>query len=216
MKLGTWIAALGLVWLASLGAADGALADPGKLSRAECWFKAPDKISTRCYRLSVPESRAGRSDLTLELPVVVISVPETRKREDPVVYLAGGPGDGAWLDADRIDFWWEFVADNAWVNERDLVLMDQRGTGLTQPRMDCPEQEVAQIRSLSFGLNRNAAREAWVQAAAELPRAGREGGARSAFVHQQGQRDRPARPDDRSEAAAMERLRPVGTGRGWR
>jgi hypothetical protein len=62
MKLGTWIAALGLVWLASLGAADGALADPGKLSRADCWFKAPDKISTRCYRLSVPESRAGRSD----------------------------------------------------------------------------------------------------------------------------------------------------------
>ena len=167
MKLGTWIAALGLVWLASLGAADGALADPGKLSRAECWFKAPDKISTRCYRLSVPESRAGRSDVTLELPVVVISLPETRKREDPVVYLAGGPGDGAWLDASRIGFWWQFVADNAWVNERDLVLVDQRGTGLTQPRMDCPEQEVAQIRSLSFGLNRKAAREALVQATTE-------------------------------------------------
>src|SRR4029453_4707004 len=33
MKLGTWIAALGLIWLASLGAADGALADPGKLAR---------------------------------------------------------------------------------------------------------------------------------------------------------------------------------------
>ena len=150
MKSGTWIATLGLAWLACLGVADGALADPGKLARTDCWFKAPDKIATRCYRLSVPESRAGRSDLTLELPVVVISLPETRKREDPVVYLAGGPGDGAWLDADRIDFWWEFVADNAWVNERDLVLVDQRGTGLTQPRMDCPEQEVAQIRSLEL------------------------------------------------------------------
>jgi hypothetical protein len=45
--------------------------------------------------------------------------------------------------------------------------MDQRGTGLTQPRMDCPEQEVVQIRSLSFGLNRKAAREALVQAAAD-------------------------------------------------
>jgi pimeloyl-ACP methyl ester carboxylesterase len=165
MKPGTWIAAVGVAWLACLGAADRALADPGKLARAECWFKAPEKINTRCYRLAVPESRAGRSDKTLELPVVVISVPQMRKREDPVVYLAGGPGDGAWLDGDRIDFWWEFVADNAWVNERDLVLMDQRGTGLTQPRMDCPEQEGAQIRSLSFGLNRQAAREAWAQAA---------------------------------------------------
>src|SRR5262245_42520187 len=119
MKLGTWIAALGLAWLACLGSADSALADPGKLARAECWFKAPDKISTRCYRLSVPESRAGRSDKTLELPVVVISVPATRKREDPVVYLAGGPGDGAWLDADRIAFWRQSVADHARPNDRD-------------------------------------------------------------------------------------------------
>lgn len=176
MKSGTWIAALGLVWLAALWPVDEALADPGKLSRAECWFKAPDKVSTRCYRLSVPESRAGRSEVTLELPVVVISLPATRKREDPVVYLAGGPGDGAWLDAGRIDFWWEFAAENAWVNERDLVLMDQRGTGLSQPRMDCPEQEMVQIRSLSFGLNRQAAREALVQAAADCrARVEREG-----------------------------------------
>ncbi len=167
MRWQIWIGALGLAWLAGMMSAESALADPGKLSRADCWFKAPEKITTRCYRLSVPESRAGRSDVKLELPVVVISVAETRKREDPVVYLAGGPGDGAWLDADRIDFWWEFVADNAWMNERDLVLMDQRGTGLTLPRMDCPEQEVAQIRSLSFGLNRKAAREAWVEAASE-------------------------------------------------
>src|SRR5512134_3853540 len=165
MRWQIWIGALGLAWLAGAMGAESALADPGKLSRADCWFKAPEEITTRCYRLSVPESRAGRNEVTLELPVVVISVAETRKREDPVVYLAGGPGDGAWLDSDRIDFWWEFVADNAWVNERDLVLMDQRGTGLTQPRMDCPEQEVAQIRSLSFGLNRAAARETWMQAA---------------------------------------------------
>jgi pimeloyl-ACP methyl ester carboxylesterase len=167
MKSGIWIGALALVCLGGLVDVPDAQAEPGKLARADCWFKAPEKISTRCYRLSVPESRAGRSEMTLELPVVVISVPEARKREDPIIYLAGGPGDGAWLDSDRIDFWWEFVADNAWVNERDLVLMDQRGTGLTQPRMDCPEQEVAQIRSLSFGLNRQAARETWMKAAAD-------------------------------------------------
>jgi pimeloyl-ACP methyl ester carboxylesterase len=167
MRLGLWIGTLGLACLAGFMTADDAAADPGKLARADCWFSAPEKITARCYRLSVPESRAGRSEVTLELPVVVISVPETRKREDAVVYLAGGPGDGAWLDTDRIDFWWQFVADNAWVNERDLVLMDQRGTGLSQPRMDCPEQEVAQIRSLGFGLNREAAREAWMKAAAD-------------------------------------------------
>src|SRR5690242_13503656 len=166
MKLRIWVAALAFVCLGGLLETKEAQA-AGKLSKADCWFKAPDKISTRCYHLSVPESRAGRSNVTLELPVVVISVPAMHKRDDPVVYLAGGPGDGAWLDTDRIDFWWEFVADNAWLNERDLVLVDQRGTGLTQPRMDCPEQEAVQVSSLSFGLDRQAARGAWMKAAAD-------------------------------------------------
>jgi hypothetical protein len=44
--------------------------------------------------------------MILELPVVVISVPATRKREDPSSTWPAGPGDGAWLDAGRIDFWW--------------------------------------------------------------------------------------------------------------
>ncbi len=166
MKLNRWIGALGFA-LVMAAAGEGAEADPGKLARADCWFETPAKIAARCYHLNVPESRSGRSELTIELPVVVISVPAARKHDDPVIYLAGGPGDGAWLDADRIDFWWEFVADNAWLNERDLVLMDQRGTGMSTPRMDCREQETAQLRSLGFGLNRAAARQAWINAAAE-------------------------------------------------
>ena len=158
--------ALELSWPAGIAWADSGKVSPGRLAETECWFKAPEKITTRCYHLSVPESRAGRSDIVLELPVVVVSIKKTRKREDPVVYLAGGPGDGAWLDAERIDFWWEFVADNAWVNERDLILVDQRGTGLTNPRMDCTEYESLQVEALSFGLDRQKSRDAWLAAAA--------------------------------------------------
>jgi pimeloyl-ACP methyl ester carboxylesterase len=138
---------------------------PERLSPTECWFKPPEKIAARCYQMRVPESRAGRSALELELPVVVLSMPGTRKREDPVVYLAGGPGDGAWLDTERIDFWWEFVADNAWLNERDLILVDQRGTGLSNPRMDCTEYEPLQVAALSFGNDRKRAKDAWLKAA---------------------------------------------------
>src|SRR5262245_12266191 len=90
--------------------ADPAKVGPKRLEPAECWFTPPDKISAKCYHLSVPESRAGRSDIVLKLPVAILSVPATRKHDDPVIYLAGGPGDGAWLDEDRIDFWWEFIA----------------------------------------------------------------------------------------------------------
>ena len=62
MKSKIWIAALVLLCLGGLADAQGAQA-AGKLSKADCWFKAPDKISTRCYHLSVPESRAGRSNV---------------------------------------------------------------------------------------------------------------------------------------------------------
>jgi pimeloyl-ACP methyl ester carboxylesterase len=162
------ICLLGLL-LPVLGAWTGAWADtakvgPKRLEPAQCWFTPPEKISAKCYHLSVPESRAGRSDMVLKLPVAVLSVPATRKHDDPVIYLAGGPGDGAWLDADRIDFWWEFIADNAWLNERDLILMDQRGTGLSQPRMDCTEYEKLQIEALAFGQDHARALDAWRKA----------------------------------------------------
>ena len=150
---------------------DGARAETGKipqseLTKTECWFEPPAEITARCYHLSVPESRSGRSAITLELPVVVLSMAKTRKREDAAVYLAGGPGDGAWLDSERIDFWWDFVKDNAWVNERDFVLVDQRGTGLSEPRMDCSEYEEVQVQALAFGRDRAAADAAWTKATA--------------------------------------------------
>lgn len=161
---------IGLVTLALVLPGGGAWADSAKLpatrlAPTECWFKPPAKITARCYHFSVPESRAGRSDIVLELPVVVLSMPKTRKRADSVIYLAGGPGDGAWLDNERIDFWWDFVADNAWANERDFILVDQRGTGLVTPRMDCSEYETLQVEALGFGLDRQRSRDAWLQAA---------------------------------------------------
>jgi pimeloyl-ACP methyl ester carboxylesterase len=170
------ILALGLLWPAAGAWAETAKIAPGRLAPAECWFKPPAKITAHCFHLSVPESRSGRGDIVLELPVVVLSIAATRKREDPVVYLAGGPGDGAWLDDERIDFWWEFVADNAWLNERDLILVDQRGTGLSEPRMDCSEYEAVQIQALGFGNDREASRLAWTKAAADCrARVEREG-----------------------------------------
>ena len=127
------------------------------LTEAKCWFTVPADFKVTCYRMKVPESREGKSAIELSLPVVVISSPHDRKYEEPIVSLAGGPGDGAWLDADRITWWWDFIDDNAWVRDRDVVLVDQRGTGLTEPRMDCPELQQAEVTELGLGLDYAAA-----------------------------------------------------------
>jgi pimeloyl-ACP methyl ester carboxylesterase len=89
--------------------------------------------------------------LMLDLPVVVISAPKDRRHDDPVIYISGGPGDGDWLDADRIGYWWDFLTDNPWLRHRDLILFDQRGVGMTEPRIDCPELEALELTSLTFG-----------------------------------------------------------------
>ena len=63
--------ALELSWPAGIAWADSGKVSPGRLAETECWFKAPEKITTRCYHLSVPESRAGRCDSRAARPTVL-------------------------------------------------------------------------------------------------------------------------------------------------
>lgn len=57
-------------------------------------------------------------------------------REDnsnsPIIYLAGGPGDSASAD---IDWWLNTTLRDA----HDIILVDQRGGGLSRPSLNCPE-----------------------------------------------------------------------------
>jgi len=154
---------------------------PPALREVACWFKAPTRQTATCYRIRVPEQRqldpaaavvdtgssarhpvgkvasAATADqapapkVMLDLPVVVISTPKDRRHDDPVVYISGGPGDGDWLDRGRIGYWWTFLAQNAWLRHRDLILFDQRGVGMTEPRIDCAELEALELPSLSLG-----------------------------------------------------------------
>jgi len=132
-----------------------AAAETPHLARTDCWFDVPKERTVDCYRLNVPETRAFDVPVgpgkTLQLPIVIIRASEIDKelRPDPVIYLAGGPGDGAWLDDERIGWWWDFVASTDWARKRDLILFDQRGSGLVEPRIDCPEIEKIAIDVLA-------------------------------------------------------------------
>ena len=136
-----------------------------QLQPVACKFRVAAGFAASCYRLRVPESRSSSGSMTLELPVAVISMPETRRRNDVVVYLAGGPGDGAWQDPERISFWWDFVRANPWLNQRDLILIDQRGTGDASPRMDCPEVQNLALPFLALGHDTQSAAAMMIEAA---------------------------------------------------
>lgn len=148
---------LALMLAASLfvqGAARAENKQQDKLSPEPCRIFVPDDFVAACYRLRVPENRAQPDGKSLDLPIVVLRALSTDGapiKDDAVVSIPGGPGDGGWISQDQIHYWWDFIRENEWLQQRKVVLFDPRGTGLTMPRMDCPEEEKATERSLVLG-----------------------------------------------------------------
>ncbi len=99
-----------------------------------CEFTPPPGTSPRCGTVTVPEDWATASG---EITLSVAVFPSTAESPtvDPVVFLDGGPGSNAleaalFRAADLIE---PLRAD------RDLVMFDQRGAGLSDPELACPE-----------------------------------------------------------------------------
>ncbi len=136
------------------------------LTPTACWFEVPDGRAATCYRFSVPESRAGNSERQLTLPVAVLSTPATRRHDDPILYVSGGPGSAVGLHADEVAGWWPYIDAVPWLQGRDLVLVDQRGAGMAEPNLDCPEIEQAGLDLLQLSSDPARRRDAYVAAAA--------------------------------------------------
>ncbi len=81
-------------------------------------------LEARCGTFVVPENRAEPDGRRIGLNVVVLPALLGPGREDAVAYLAGGPGDAATEDA--FSQGWQSSAVNF---DRDILLVDQRGTG---------------------------------------------------------------------------------------
>ena len=80
-----------------------------------------------CGRLTVPENRANPVK-TIDLNVAVIKTNSKEKLRDPLLLLAGGPGQGA------VDTFAGVVrVFDKLLPNRDIVLVDQRGTGESNP-----------------------------------------------------------------------------------
>src|SRR6188508_909037 len=91
---GTMIASclrVALVALPLAFLADGALAMP-RLERDRCVFRPPRGDKLECYTLVVAENRANPKSPEVRLKVAMLKA-RRPLAADPVIYLAGGPGD---------------------------------------------------------------------------------------------------------------------------
>jgi pimeloyl-ACP methyl ester carboxylesterase len=119
-------AAAGLLCLASCGN-DGA--GGRRIALAEC--RLPNfPTAAQCGELEVPENRAEPGGRTIRIFAAVLPANTLTPKEDPLVIVAGGPGQAASTLA-------PFAGRLAEVRRtRDVVLIDQRGTGRSSP-LDC-------------------------------------------------------------------------------
>jgi pimeloyl-ACP methyl ester carboxylesterase len=107
----------------------------GALELEDCRISAGPSfpgIKARCGMLERPENPDDPESPTLLIRVAVVPALNLQPQPDPVVPLAGGPGQGA------IQFYSGYASAFEHVRrDRDILLVDQRGTG-GSARMDCP------------------------------------------------------------------------------
>lgn len=99
-----------------------------------CTFSISEGENVTCGFVTVPEDRYGDVNDTIRLAVTIYAAREPEASAPPIVYLQGGPGKNAILPLSDND---DLIAS---LNQtQDFIVFDQRGTGLSEPVLDCPD-----------------------------------------------------------------------------
>jgi hypothetical protein len=101
----------------------------------------PPSVRVDCGFVVVPESRTRPTGRTITVAAAVMHAPSPHPKDDPIVFLDGGPSFGA-ISSFAVDF---YFGGAAYTRDRDVILVDTRGTGLSQPRLGCPEFDRANV-----------------------------------------------------------------------
>ncbi len=105
------------------------------------------KQQIQCGKLTVPENYQQQDGEKITVNFVVLPAIDNSENKEPLMFLAGGPGQAAVSLAGGL-----YKAFNEVRKTRDLILVDQRGTGESHPLQceDLDEQDVYQTKSDDF------------------------------------------------------------------
>lgn len=127
-----------IVWFLLAGPTGGAESPP-RLTFEPYLVQGFDGVERQAGmgRLSVPARHAQPAAGSIELAVIRLASTAPLPA-DPIVFLMGGPGIGASVMA-RVPVYAQLFERLRGV--ADVILLDQRGTGLSRPSLDCPPRE---------------------------------------------------------------------------
>ncbi|MDD9380195.1 alpha/beta hydrolase [Streptomyces sp. ZAF1911] len=97
----------------------------------------------RCGTLTVPENRTKPDSRKITLGVAIVAAEAATPKPDPIVWLAGGPGDDAVGEA-------KMAIGGGLNRDRDVIFMSQRGTYSADPALTC--RNVDEFNARATGL----------------------------------------------------------------
>ena len=185
-----------------------ASADGPALESRPCPFRIPFGEAAQCGSLAVPADHDRPDAGSYEVFFAILRAHAAVPAPDPIVHLAGGPGQAMSDFAE--DMWFRTTADRA---ERDVILFDMRGTGQSQPVLDCAgvDDDVIDANPANDGVSPDASQVAAALAACRSGYAA-QGIDVSQFDSEQAARDLKAL----REALDIDRWNLVGTSYGTR
>ena len=127
-----WSACLAGALLAFAAAASGQQPETIRWEPYEAKIGEETVAGAQLGRLRVPENHSRATGRTIDLAFV--RLPGRRAGGVPLIYLDGGPG-GSGVGVLSIPQWARLLDQLR--NTGDVILLSQRGTGLTQPRPVC-------------------------------------------------------------------------------
>ena len=126
-----------------------AVETPG-ITLTKCVLNMPKidlQVDARCGSLLVPEDRSHPESRQIELNIAVVEAVKRRAEPDPLFILAGGPGQSAVESFPAL-----YSAFYKAHQSRDIVLVDQRGTGKSNPLrcLDPREEDVNEEQAIAL------------------------------------------------------------------
>ncbi len=110
---------------------------------SQCPMEFPEGAPVECGYVVVPEDHHNPAGPTLRLATVIVKDSGENHQPDPVILLAGGPGERVVANVFGLAPVLSALHPN-----RDLIFFDQRGVGKSEPALECPEFIQAMFETL--------------------------------------------------------------------
>jgi pimeloyl-ACP methyl ester carboxylesterase len=110
--------------------------EPKFLESEESLFKINEGQEYTFGYIEVPENRSNPQSRMIRLPVYIFKSRNANPAPDPIIYTVGGPGQTTMPSV-------QYMAYYTFLDDRDFILMEQRGTYYAQPALPCPQWEEA-------------------------------------------------------------------------